>query len=254
MGFDPNALFGDVRRPAYKTQDAELDAVKARDKGIAMYSASRRDLATRWFTELVRAANDRGLTLAITPGVPSEQLSDPVRIYALHDDQAWRIPAHRALWATALVDGRWTFATEAQESMLLGYSLDQRASWLAESRWNQAAFGSATVYTLLTAAQRRRALELGKRCFGDVAETTGMQLFVHGDNARVLPSALRHVPSGCTLARAAIDHDLYLDLFDPKHRKRRRTVWQVALTAEHARELNAAMRSNVQFLVGKSWR
>lgn len=254
MAFDPSALFGDVQRPAYKTRDAELDAVKSRDKGVAMFSASLRDLATRWFTDLARAAHDRGLTLAVTPGKPLEQLADPIEVYVLHDDQTWRIPARRALWATALVDGRWTLAAEAQDSLLLGYSLDQRATWLAKARWNRAAFGSATVYTLLTAAQRRRAIELGKRCFGDAAETTGMLLFVHGGNHGMVPSAARHVPSGCTLARAAIDHDLYLDLFDPKHRKRRRTVWQVALTAEHARELNAAMRSNVQFLVGKSWR
>ena len=254
MAFDPSALFGDVRRITHKTLDAELDAVKARDKGIAVFATSRRDLATRWFTELSRAALERGLTLAIVPGRPSDQLPDPIDVYALHDDQAWRIPARRALWATALVDGRWTFAAEAQDSVLLGYSLDQRAGWLADARWRQPAFGAATIYALLAAAQRRRTLELGKRCFGDVAETTGMHVLAHGAESRVLPSAAHKVPSGMTLARAAIDQDLYFDLFDPAHRKRRRGVWHATLTAEHARELNAAMRSNVQFLVGKSWR
>jgi|HubBroStandDraft_6_1064221.scaffolds.fasta_scaffold25409_3 hypothetical protein len=256
MAFDPSVLFAETRRARapYPTVDGELDAVKTRAKAIAMFSASRRDLATRWFDDVARAALDRGLTLAIVPGQPMEQLPDPIRVYALHDDQAWRIPAHRALWATALVDGRWTFAAEAQEGVLLGYSLEQRASWLAESRWNDAAFGSKTLFTVLTTAQRRRAVELGKRCFGDAAETIGMQLFVHGDGHRLRPSAVNHVPRGLTLARAAIDTELYIELFDPAHRRRKRTVWHVTLTAEHARELNGAMRSNVQFLVGKSWR
>jgi hypothetical protein len=256
MAFDPSLLFAATRsRAAYPSFDAELDAVKSRAKGIALARGSRRDLATRWFSDIAKAALDRGLTIAIVPGKSiEEQLPDPIDVYVLHDDQAWRIPAHRALWATALVDGRWTFAAEAQQGLLLGYSLDQRASWLAESRWTRAAFGSSTIYTLLTAGQRRRVVELGKRCFGDVAETTGMKLFVHGADTRLVPSAVRHVPAGMTLARAAIDHDLYIDLFDPAHRKRRHAVWHATLTDEHARELNAAMRSNVQFLAGKSWR
>ncbi|HEY1817618.1 MAG TPA: hypothetical protein VGG74_35000 [Kofleriaceae bacterium] len=255
MAFDPAVLFATSRpRAAYASPEAELDAVRSRAKGIARHQASRRDLATRWFADLSRAALDRGLSIAIVPGLPLEQLPDPIDVYVLHDDQAWRIPALRALWATALVDGRWTFAAEAQEGMLLGYSLDQRASWLADSRWRQSAFGTATMYTLLTSAQRKRTTELGKRCFGDAAEMAGMRLFVHGNDARMLPSAAARVPAGTTLARAAIDHDLYIDLFDPAHRKRRQAVWHATLSDEHARELNAAMRSNVQFLVGKSWR
>jgi hypothetical protein len=31
-------------------------------------------------------------------------------------------------------------------------------------------------------------------------------------------------------------------------------VWTVTLAEAHARALSSAMRSNVQFLVGKSWR
>jgi hypothetical protein len=255
MAVDLDALFRPSLRPrGNATKYAELDALRSRDRGIATIASTRRDLTTRWFRELADAALDRGLTLAVVPGRPSEQLSDPITIYVLHDDQAWRIPAHRALWATALVDGRWTFAAEAHEGLLLGASLDHRARALADARWARAAYGAKTVYALLDAARRKRAVELGKRCFGDAAETAGMQLFVHGSDHRLLPSVARHVPKGFTLARAAIDNDLYLDLFDPEHRKRRRAVWHVTLDAEHARGLNAAMCSNVQFLVGKSWR
>jgi hypothetical protein len=249
---DLAALFAEPRaRPAYATFAAELDAVKSRDKAIAHVAASRRELTSKWFRELAEAALDRGLTLAIVPGRASEQLPDAIAIYALHDDQAWRIPAHRALWATALVDGRWTFAAEAQESVLLGYSLDHRARALADARWSRAAFDSPTIYALLDAARRRSTLDLGKRCFGDV---DGLQLFVHGENHRLLPSVASRVPKGFTLARAAVDHDCYASLFEPEQRKRQRAVWTVTLAEAHARALNTAMRSNVQFLVGKSWR
>ena len=249
---DLAALFAEPRtRPAYATFAAELDAVKSRDKAIAYVAASRRELSSRWFRELAEAALDRGLTLAIVPGRASEQLPDAIAIYALHDDQAWRIPAHRALWATALVDGRWTFAAEAQEGVLLGYSLDHRARALADARWSRAAFDSPTVYALLDAARRRSTLDLGKRCFGDV---NGLQLFVHGESHRLLPSVASRVPKGFTLARAAVDHDCYAAMFEPEQRKRRRAVWTVMLAGDHARALNSAMRSNVQFLVGKSWR
>jgi hypothetical protein len=255
MAFDPSALFGEPRtRPAYATFAAELDAVKSRDKAIAYVAASRRELTARWFRELVDAVLERGLTLAIVPGRASEQLPDAIAIYVLHDDQAWRIPAHRALWATALVDGRWTFAAEAQEGVLLGYSLDDRARALADARWSRAAFDSPTIYALLDAARRRRTLDLGKRCFGDNSDIMGLQLFVHGDNYRLQPSAASRVPKGFTLARAAVDHDCYAALFEPEQRTRRRAVWTVKLAEGHARALNAAMRSNVQFLVGKSWR
>lgn len=222
--FDPATLFERWRHDPtihpYRTDAAELAAVRAGAKPMSMFHV-----------DLEPGARTRGLVV--------ERQGE--RVYVARPEERWRIPAHVALWETALEAGPWCDQSEALEGYLLGYTRAQRRAWIAHVRQRQAAWGSPTVYTLLDRAQRRRIAALGHRCFGDAG---GLALFRSDGVLR--QDALRRVPAGLTLARVALRRPVLERLFGD----RRRATVPASLSAA----LNAALASNVQVLIRSGWR
>src|SRR5205085_12128434 len=135
-------------------------------------------------------------------GLPFERQS--VDVFVARPEELWRIPAWIALWETAFTDRQWTNASEAQTSLLLGYTAKQRAKWLADTYQRRATWTGVTVYTPLTADQKRGVIALGQRCLGDEQELSSMTLLYNTRSDSLRANAARLVPRELTMARVAV--------------------------------------------------
>ena len=222
MAFDPTTLFEPhVAEPADAA--AEIEAVADRRKPIAMFSGGRSEL-----DELVAIAFEHELTTILQPSrIPADP--DDADLFVLHADQAWRVPALAALWDTTR--GQWTDAAEDQQSLLLGYSTEQRAAWLADRSWRHAGPRGITIYALLSGAQSRALDPVGRRCF-----PIDTPVFFHPTHV-IRRDALRLIPRSKKLARAGLEVGLL-----------RRTFATITPV------INAGLTSNIQLLTRSGWR
>jgi hypothetical protein len=248
----------DRRKAApYRTLAAELDAVRARKKAIAMFPLARpgdEPADDAFLRALVRAAAARGLGVLVDPGEHARLLGEArgVTAYALSIDQIWRVPAIAALTTATLEEGRWSDAAERQLSYLLGYSERERRIWMAQLGHRIAAWGARTVYTLLD-RQRRAAIEsLGRRCLGPAPLIEGLPLFVHTRGHALRRDAARRAPPGLAIARVALDEAAYARLFGG--RRAARGVIATTADARAAAAIAAGLRSNVELLTAAGWR
>src|SRR5262249_19506060 len=154
---------------------------------------------------------------------------DDADLFVLRPDQAWRVPALAALWETTA--GRWSDAAEDQQSLLLGYTPDQRAAWHADRSWRHAGPRGIAIYALLAPPDCAALDGFGRRCFAD-----GTSVFFHP--TRVLRrDALSLLPRGKTLARAGLELGRLV-----------RTPGTVTPV------INAGLTSHVQLLTRAGWR
>ena len=247
----------------YRTVAAELDAVAAGDKPIAMYPLARpgdEPIDDAFLRRLARAAAERGLAVLIdpdegpagAPGLPPGTRG--VTAYALGAGEAWRVPAIAALWRTALEDGPWSDAAERQLSYLLGYSERDRRRWIAQLRWQMAAWGARTVYALLDTDARVRVDRLGRRCLGSPPEIVGLQLFAHARGHALRRDAARRAPPGLAIARAGLTEAAYVRLFGDARRRATSGVLSAITDRRTSGALAAGVRSNVALLTAAGWR
>jgi hypothetical protein len=219
----------------YPTLRAELDAVRAGRKAIAMeiWPAGDSLADDPDHASLVRLARARGLEIVYQPdtgrsGVPI------VAVYALRAAQAWRIPALHALWRAFPQGGEpWSDGAEALEGHLLGYSRSQIAAWLAARRHERLGWRGVTIYLV------GRSLEA-------VAGTTA----VWAAGTRVIK---RRPPAwlareGLQLARIAITERAFARTFPA-----RGDVRTVRLAAKHAQLVRARI-SRIELLGRDGWR
>jgi len=236
----------------YPTMRAELDAVRSGAKAMAVEVWPRDSIdEDPDHHALVRLAYARGLQVIHQAdegraGVPI------VAVYVLHPEDAWRVPAHRALWQVfPAAEGSWSDGAEALEGYLLGYSDRQRAAWLAEKRHERCGWRGTTIYLLLTKAQRRILAATGNRYLHPDALAEGVTA-VWCDGTRVVR---KRAPAWVArdqlvLARVAIaDATFRRVLGEP-----RGPVTSMRLTVEHARPLNAGLESKVELLGVRGWR
>lgn len=244
--FAPAALFEHRPPPRrYRTLRDELAAVHARRKPLLLEVWPRDSILAGedGYPALARAALGLGLTVVQQPG-PHDQ----VNVFVLHPDQIWRVPAYGAL---SRMYGAWSDGAEATASHLLGYRDDEIAAWLADCRWRRAGWTGETIYLLLSASQRARLVRLGGRSLDpDTAE--GATVLWHARGGVVRRDALRRLPEGTTLARAAIDHAAFGRLF--RGAPRRGQVAALALTPARTRALNSALASPIERLGVRGWR
>lgn len=188
--FDLASLFDRVRfvdrLAPYRTVAAELDAVVSGKKGISRISWSLQSIAEYGedFAKFLTMAFDRRLVVLLDEYYKHRVPYREPTIYVLRLDQMWRVPALNALRDTALVDGAWSFSSAAQESLLLGYTPQQRKAWLAGLRHERPVYGCNVVFTLMTTEQRDRVVDLGRRCFGSPNAVDGIKFFFHRDSWR----------------------------------------------------------------------
>lgn len=239
--FEPARVHLRRFRHPYPTLRAELDAIASDDKGMSFYPASLRQL--RADDELLRGAFDRGLAVVLyDQRIPSKP--HDISVYIARPDQLWRVPAHVALWDTAFVgDGRWSTAAEAQEGLLFGYTEGQRAAWRASIQRRQAAFGCATLYTLLDRAQRRSIAALGHRSF---VPDEPVSLFWHPSSHELRPDAWKRVPKGTVLARVAVRWKPLRRWFAGKRR-----ITQIDVTGA---KINSELVTDIEVMTAKGWK
>lgn len=222
-------LFERPRPPrAVITDAAELDAVAAGRKAMSLFIGDDDGIA-----ELAMARN-----LIVT--THADPRLGELHVFVTRADQLWRIQAYLALWETAFVDGRWSDGAENLAGYLLGYSAAQRKAWLAQQRQAIPAWTAATVYALVTDAQRELIESLGRRCL-----PPGLTLFTRRGEV-LKASAFAKLPRGQTLARAGLEIAAANKLFG--------TATSRALTVKQAPAINAALLSGVQLLTKTGWR
>src|SRR5262249_9804932 len=110
----------------YKSWRAELDALARGRKGMSIFSCTVTELERGTWNDVLVQALRRKLVFAIAN---SELGARGACIYVARPDQLWRVPAHRALWATAFMTGPWSSSSEALEGLLLGYTPAERKRW-----------------------------------------------------------------------------------------------------------------------------
>ena len=246
-GRELSSLFERRRYPRiYPTMRAELDAVRDGRKAIAL-EVWPHDALDRDYSELVRLARARGLQIVHQPersrgGLPI------VAVYALHAEQAWRIPALHALWRIVPPLG-WGDSAEALEGFLLGYTEPQIAAWLEARQRERLGWRGTTIYLLLTPMQRSAIAEAGHRSLSREALATGLTALAC-DATRVIK---RRMPSWIArrrlaLARVAISDQAVARLFG------RGPVRTTQLTPTHASVLDVALESSIQVYDRGRWR
>ncbi|MEO8705692.1 MAG: hypothetical protein ABI867_37015 [Kofleriaceae bacterium] len=139
------------RARLYPTVRAELDAVRDGHKPVAMEIWPREVIAgDPDHAELVRLARARGLQITERNATTRSGVRITA-VYALHPEEAWRIPALHALWHGFPAGGEpWSDGAEALEGHLLGYTDAQIATWLDAKRHER--FGWTGITTYLVAA------------------------------------------------------------------------------------------------------
>jgi hypothetical protein len=259
--FHPRKLFGPRTWPKklapYASDLDMLDDVRDRKKAMMRTSVrfSSFEAGDAWLAELVDAALERGLVIIIDDYMGKHPTHSWIpSVYVTHIDQAWRVPALKALKQTAFIDdGRWTLSAEAQESLLLGYTAQQRRRWIASERQRQAIATGLDLFTLLTPPQVRTARSLGMRCFGTPSDMEGMTFFFPRNNTVPKDDALALVPKGLTFARVGVRWPAAHKLFgQPSTWKG--TWMSVDVTAKQAQILSEGLATNVQRLTARGWR
>jgi hypothetical protein len=258
--FDLASLFDRTRfvdrLAPYSTYAAELDAVASGKKGISRIGWSLRNIADygKDFAKLLEMAFDRRLVVLLEEYRKHPAPHREPRVYILRLDQIWRVPALNALWDTAFVSGSWSFSSEAQESLLLGYTPSQRKAWMAAMRHERPAQGCNVVFTLMTADQRDRVVDLGRRCFGEPSMVDGMKFFFHRDYVAMQKNAFRLVPAGLTLARVGLEWKTSEALFGPWKALKRHGVVTAVASKKLVPRINESLRSNIEFLTRSGWK
>jgi hypothetical protein len=244
--FEPWKFEHDPRLHIYRDDEANLDAVQSRKKGLALFASAKSEIA-----EWLALASERDLFVTLQPKRVRGSKDQPINVFLSRPEEMWRIPALTALWKTAFADGRWSDGAENQMSYLLGYTGKQREAWLAAQRQMRPAWTCATVYALLTAGARQMVESVGRRCFGPPESVAGMTVFhQHGDVLK--KHALALVPRDHTLARVGLQWDAYRRIFG-KFDDNKRGVITRTISSKLAPVLSAALQSNVQFLGRAGW-
>jgi hypothetical protein len=257
--FHPRSLFGPWARPnlsPYGSEASVLDAVRDRKKALLYTGVQFTSLAEGdpSFAKLLEGAFNRGLSVVIDnqDGMPRRHWCPDV--YVMHLDQAWRVPAHRALRDTAFVDdGRWTLSAEAQQSLLFGYTAAERKRWIAWQRQAYATRTSLGLYVLLTREQLANAKQLAMRCFGTPEQMEGLTLFYPRSATEPKRNAAALVPKGLTLARIGLSWPAARKLLGEDIGWPRKWV-SVTLTRTQARVVTAGLKSNVQVMTARGWK
>jgi hypothetical protein len=242
--FDPTTLFDNrmwrFPRP-YPTLRASLDAVTSGRKGMELVVVGSTPGDNARVDELVELAQERGLAVVFR----RSSIDRWFDVYVVRADQLWRVQAHQALYDAWRDAGGWSDALEAMQSVLLGYDAKQRRAWLADRRQREPGDRGVAIFTLLDDEQKATVEDLGRRCFGPPSMLARLSFFWHVRHPK--PNALKRVPRGFTIARAGLAW--------PVHAK----IWPRAVRAVRvipkplARQLNAALTTNVQFLTAKGW-
>jgi hypothetical protein len=228
----------------YKSWRAELDALARGRKGMSIFGCTLKELERGGYDDVLTQSLRRNLVFAIAN---SELGARSACIYIARPDQLWRVPAHLALWATAVTTGPWSSSSEALEGLLLGYTPAERKRWLAARRERYAGERGANVYTLLTPAQKQGIVATGNRYLGDTSKLT---VFAHVEQRNVDRRTAQRLLKGVTMGRFALDWAFYDRLFKSSSK---RGVVTASIPSKLAPTFHAAVHSNVQFLTRRGW-
>lgn len=225
------------------TLEEEVDLVLG-SKGIYYGNCEAESTPGSQQNRLLQLSKERGLHCVV------KQLSgfESRSVYICRDDTLWRAEAHHALQDRVLFEGGWNAQCEALQSHLLGYTEGEIELWIKERRWAEVLFtGGKTVFFLIARGQRDKIVAAGSRRLpvedlscGIVMRVSDGWTVPRGNSAKLLPE------EKC-VARVAIESDVI-----------RRALTQdtrpyIFVAQESLEQVNAAMTSNIEVLVGEEW-
>jgi hypothetical protein len=232
--------------PGYDTVEGEIRAVHEGRKALAYQpdAAAFDDEESRDIHEL---AHSLGLAVLYAPGRLGATCA-----YIGKPENLWRAWAHQALWTIVPNTGGWNDGAEALESFLLGYSDEERATWMEYQRWTRLGWEGETLFFFLTDAQVEAMAPVSNRAFLPTVFAGGAV----GVSPRGRALRRRHkglVPGARRIVRAAVKREELGFLFYPGSADEEILPIAFTLDENDATLLNKNLLSHVQVLRDLTW-
>lgn len=205
-----------------------------------------------WIAGLLSKAYEAGMLVTQIPKsipLPTGTVT-MIRVLVCRREQAWRIPAFVAM-ADAFASAAWNDGAETLQSILLGYSEEDIASWLENRHHEQTKWGCPTLYGLLDNEQISRLSVLGMRSVYPDLLRTGIWFDVRG--GRVLRKDALALCEHKTICRVAVDGRYLLRKLGDVAARRTEVFARVELSASDAAEFNGALRSKIECWTSTGW-
>lgn len=242
--------------PAHcETTESAFDAVASRRKAMEMAIWPVADMRECYEhqIEFQAMAIERKLSFFQLPD-DDTQYTPLVRSFAFYPENAWRAIALTQFLAVYRKELRWSREAEDFQSFLLGYSEDERRSWLMYNDWRQLGWNGLTIFLLMNEHSATRCHALANRCLDPALANQEILAAFPRQDLVLQKGAFERLPVGTSLARAAVPHAFVRTIMgslDPLPEIRVRSRM---LTCELIDEVNHALVSSLQFLTAEGWR
>jgi hypothetical protein len=250
------SLFEAPGPPLYADVDEELEAVRVRAKGMSAVAFQKTSYETDPnYSHYMRRAADLGLLVTThhEKPDPSCALHDQVHVFALHGDQAWRIPALIALFEAAVAHDGWSDAMEYMHCSILGYSKVEISAWMAKRHHRRADGIGSTIYLVMPQSEWDALSRFSTRCLTLACDPAKIQLLYPMPYRVLKQSASKLLPCGLVIARVAIKEGIN-DLFILPDKYRSDAVLLAQLEPRMIPMLNRTMTSDLECWIDGSWR
>ena len=232
----------------YPTLRDELEAVHVRKKGVSATSFGSLDDPDR--VNFIDRAKELGLVVVervfkhdSAPNYTSHQ------VFALHDDEMWRIEA-----LAVLGEGLRTYpmsdSSEYILSVTLGYSREQAASWISWHRHRSAWWGP-TLYFFMSHEQRSAIQRLYGRYIPTNIEPAMLAFHPLAYDVVLKKDASVLIPETIILGRVGIRYGVIETVFDGVAANDGFLTTRCSEAKLHA--INCELTSNVEFWSETGW-
>jgi hypothetical protein len=252
--FDFGALFEIWNRySTYTSLEDEMQAIAAGGKPMSFFAFPDADMNTdELYLEIARTASKLNL-LTIRRKDLDPEYEGPIPhtyLFVIRDEQeAWRVPA----FLFAMKVG-WSGAIDELISRLLGYTDREIQRWREDRNRFHVNSKGLTVLFLMSSVQAASVRMLGGRAIDPKVIVSPITAFYNLYGKVLRSGASNLIPIDCRLLRASVDHGFVQTLFpvalieDPMIE-----VAVCKISEGQGTDLNAALRSNFQFLGPDGW-
>lgn len=199
---------------------SQLAAVRNRTKGMSWFTVTKEvvDGVTAPYDEILTISRQLGLTIVVDPSDGDLHGRGPeMNLFVLHPDQAWRVPAFRAVLRTLSEPHiEWSDGLEYLTNYLLGYSDEQRAAWMSHIRTKRLGWRGRTFFAIVTDFELQRLAFSGMRSFEQGASFEEIVPFFHRGKMVLKSNSATLIPDGAHICRIAVQREMFVEIFgDP---------------------------------------